>query len=186
MEIENIIKYKLFAYNVIRMEEDEEEEEEFWMHCARFVKALSLFFQENDMKKLTISEICKFLHKHAMKDGGSYSKNGRIVGNHIGIDPMYISKYMEILNQWYGKKNIPQDDLYVQIYFNFLSIHPFSDGNGRVAKALLFILKDEEYVGITQKKDHKKLCVILGKLQRKFDCMFNIELDVSELKKILK
>ena len=104
MEIENIIKYKLFAYNVIRMEEEEEEEEEFWMHCARFVKALSLFFQENDMKKLTISEICKFLHKHAMKDGGRYSEKGRIVGNHIGIDPMYISKYMGILDQWYGKK----------------------------------------------------------------------------------
>ena len=185
MEIENIIKYKLFAYNVIRMEEEEEEEEEeFWMHCARFVKALSLF-QENDTKKMTISEICKFLHKHAMKDGGRYSKKGRIVGRHIGIDPIYISKYMGILDQWY-QKNILQDDLYVHIYFNFLTIHPFSDGNGRVAKALLFILKDEQYEGINRKKDHKKLCKILGKLQKKFDCMFNIELDVTELKKILK
>ena len=35
-------------------------------------------------------------------------------------------------------------------YFNFISIHPFSDRNGRVGKTLMFIaLDDLTYKGIT-------------------------------------
>ena len=41
----NII-YKILAYNIIRMEEDEEDEETFWYHCARLVKALTFFFSK--------------------------------------------------------------------------------------------------------------------------------------------
>ena len=46
MEINNNIEYKLLAYNIIRMEEDEEEEKSFWMHCGRMVEALTSFFKK--------------------------------------------------------------------------------------------------------------------------------------------
>ena len=186
MDIENNVKYKLLAYNIIQMEEDEEEEESFWMHCGRMVKALALFFKENDVDKMKIDEICLFLHKYAMKDGGEYSKKGRMVGNHIGIDPLYIALYMEKLNSFYIT-NISHKDINILVYFNFLKIHPFSDGNGRVAKALFYILKkDERYEGITRKCEHEKLCLTLGEIQRDWDCMFNVSIDVNILKKILK
>ena len=91
------------------MEEDEKNEKTFWMHCRRTVKALTLFFKEEDTE-MKIDEMCLFLHKHSMKDGGKYAEKGRMVGYHIGVDPVYISLYMEKLNKFYSvhkrKKNI--------------------------------------------------------------------------------
>ena len=129
--------------------------------------------------------MCLFLHKHAMKDGGKYSEKGRMVGYHVGVDPVYISSYMEGLNNFYST-NICQKDINVLVYFNVITIHPFSDGNGRVGKALFYILKkDRKYKGVTTKCEHENLCEILGNVQRDDDCMFNILTDVNNLKKIL-
>ena len=191
--IDNNVRYKLLAYNIIRMEEDEKEEKNFWMHCGRMVKAFTLFFKEKDGGEMKIDEICLFLHKHAMKDGKymvnsrwEYSKKGRIVGQHVGIDPIWIASYMNNLNNFYST-NISHKDINVLIYFNFITIHPFSDGNGRVGKALFYILKkDKKYRGITTECEHEKLCEILGEMQqRDWDCMFNISIDVNNFKKIL-
>ena len=63
-----------------------------------------------------------------MKDGGKYSEKGRMVGYHVAVDPIYISSYMEHLNIFYST-NITQKDINVLVYFNFITIHPFSDGN---------------------------------------------------------
>ena len=176
------VKNKIFVYNVIRMEEEEEEEEEFWYHCGRLVKAIRLYHEEEETKN--ISELCIFLHKHCMKNGGEYAKKGRMVGDHIAIDPVYISSYMNHLNFFY-EKNKHEINIPFLIYYNFLTIHPFSDGNGRVAKTLIFILYDLcKY--ITSKKQHKKLCNELSKLQRNHDSMFNVTLNVNFLKSILK
>ena len=46
MEINNNVEYKLLAYNIIRMGEDEEEEKSFWMRCGRMVEALASFFKK--------------------------------------------------------------------------------------------------------------------------------------------
>ena len=177
--IEDNVKNKIFAYNVIRMEE---EEEEFWYHCGRLVKAIRLYHEEEETKN--ISELCIFLHKHCMKNGGEYAKKGRMVGDHIAVDPVYIFSYMEHLNTFY-EKNKHEINIPFLIYYNFLTIHPFSDGNGRVAKTLIFILYDLcKY--ITSKKQHKKLCNELSKLQRNYCSMFNVSLNVNFLKSILK
>ena len=117
-----------------------------------------------------------------MVDGGVYSKNGRIVGIHVGVDPLYITQYMKKLDVFYEihKKN---ENIAVLIYYNFITIHPFSDGNGHVGKALLYILKDRNYKGITTKKNHTKLCHELGRMQRQIDSMFNVYIGVNNLKK---
>ena len=172
------------------MEEDEEDEETFWYHCARLVKALTIVYLENNECRKTISEICIFLHKHCMQDGGRYSKNGRMVDDHIGVDPVYINEYMETLDVFY-KVHKHNENIGVLTYYNFITIHPFSDGNGCVGKALFFILRGKfkerisQYKGITTKKNHRKLCKQLGVLQRKIDSMFNVNINVDILKKLL-
>ena len=87
-----------------------------------------------------------------MQDGGNYSKNGRIVGDHVCVE------YMETLDVFYEihKKN---ENIEVLTYYNFITIDPFSDENGRVGKALFLILKHKKfketinkYRGVTTKK----------------------------------
>ena len=62
LTIADIVRYKLFAYNVIRMEE----EDAFWYHCGQLVGAISKYFEEReeDNREWRISEIVIFLHKH--------------------------------------------------------------------------------------------------------------------------
>ena len=116
-----------------------------------------------------------------MVGGGKYSEKGRIVGRHVCVDPLYIEEYMKTLDSFYvihkTNKNIA-----ILIYFNFISIHPFSDGNGRVAKLLFYILKkktDGNYSRITTKKEHLLLCAELARLQKKFDHMFDVNININ-------
>ena len=185
----DLVKYnienKIFAYNVIRMEEEEEEEETFWYHCGRLVKAIRLYHEEKEEDKpKKISTLCIFIHRHCMKNGGLYANKGRMIGEHIAIDPAYIFLYMNHLNIFYEKYK-HDVNIAILIYYNFITIHPFSDGNGRVAKTLIFILYGLCKC-ITSKKQHKRLCKELAKLQRLHHSMFDITLNVNILKNMLK
>ena len=91
--VEQNIENKLTSYHIVRMEEDEKEAS-FWIHCGRMVKAIRLFFL-NETKMIKISEICNFLHRNCMLEGGVYSKKNRIIGNYLAIDPLYIETYMK-------------------------------------------------------------------------------------------
>ena len=56
------IENKIFAYNVIRMGE-EEEKESFWYHWGRLVKAIRLYHEEKEEDKpKKISTLCIFIH----------------------------------------------------------------------------------------------------------------------------
>ena len=181
--IKRNVENKIIVYNIIRMEEEEEEEETFWYHCGRLVKAIRLYHEDVKIREKIISEICVFLHKHCMVDGGRYSNKGRIVGGYLAVDPSYITTYMETLNMFY-EKHKHDINIAILIYYNFITIHPFSDGNGRVGKTLIFNLCGE-FKGVTTKKQHKKLCKELGRLQKNTSDMFNSSLDVNILKSIL-
>ena len=183
--IKHNVENKIFAYNVIRMEEEEEEEETFWYHCGRLVKAIRLYHEEKEEDKpKKISTLCIFIHRHCMKNGGLYANKGRMIGDHIAIDPAYIFLYMNHLNIFYEKYK-HDVNIAILIYFNFITIHPFSDGNGRVAKTLIFILYGM-CKHIMTKKQHKNLCKELAKLQRHHNHMFDVNLNVNFLKNMLK
>ena len=112
-------------------------------------------------------------------------KNQGIVGDHIGIDPLYIKSYMETLDN-FSKETQYDKNCNILTYFNFISIHPFSDRNGRVGKTLMFIARDDlTYKGITTKKQHKKLCKELNLLQKKIENMFTLNINVDTLKTLL-
>ena len=95
-----------------------------------------------------------------MKQGGEYAKNGRRIGDHLGVAPEYTAEYMEHLDRYYQGCFINEQSL-TSIYFNLESIHPFSDGNGRIGKALIALLNRKFVCNIKTKKHHKTLCKYL-------------------------
>ena len=50
-------------------------------------------------------------------------------------------------------------------------------------KRYFILKKDEKYKGVTRKCEHENLCINLGVIQREWDCMFNVLIDVNILKK---
>ena len=152
------LKIKIFAYDA-----------RFWYICGKFAYAIRKYNEINDevKNKMKISEICIFLHKRCMKHGGEYAKHGRRIGNHLDVLPEYITEYMEYLDTYYQGRFINEQFL-TSIYFNLESIHPLSDGNGRIEKALIAISNRKLVRNIKTKKHHKMLCKYLSKLQQTY------------------
>lgn len=112
---------------------------------------ISLSIPEN--LKLTIHEICK-LHKRLFPKeyefGGNLRKSKVIIaGNNDKYIPPLPSKVPESLKKlinWWNKQMINFQnldfenklDILTKFHHQFLSIHPFLDGNGRIAR-LIFI-----------------------------------------------
>lgn len=80
------------------------------------------------------------------KELGQYKKmQNYIVGtDYLPTPPNFVEKRMDGLMRWYGvnRKEYQIFELAVLFHIKFVSIHPFVDGNGRVARLLHnFILK---------------------------------------------
>ncbi len=101
-------------------------------------------------KKETITEqTIKNLHSFILKsiddvEAGNYRKqNVRIVGaNHLPPQsikiPRLMNEFIEWLNEYEYNKNIAE--LAADIHYKLVMIHPFIDGNGRVARLLMNLL----------------------------------------------
>ena len=124
--------------------------------------------------KKEIDEIViKELHYMILKgiddnEAGKYrNQNVRIVGANI-IPPQSIKvpKKMEELLKWYNQNKtkifIPQ--LSAQMHYNFVCIHPFLDGNGRVSRLImnLILMKNGYPPAIILNVDRKKYYRVLN------------------------
>jgi Fic family protein len=75
---------------------------------------------------------------------------------------------MKDLISWYNKeekkKKIPVAELAALFHYRYIRIHPFEDGNGRIARLLVnYILQRHEYPMIViQTKDRDKYLTILS------------------------
>ncbi len=88
------------------------------------------------------------LHQHIFRgilvDAGQWRRvNVRISGSRHS--PPRVEKLLSLLGEWeehYAAMEMKREDVFVQaseMHFGFESIHPFSDGNGRVGRLLLNI-----------------------------------------------
>lgn len=88
------------------------------------------------------------LHQHIFHgiliDAGQWRRvNVRISGS--GYSPPRVEKLISLLQEWeknYVEMEMRREDIFAQaaeMHFGFESIHPFSDGNGRVGRLLLNI-----------------------------------------------
>lgn len=107
-------------------------------------------------RKLELSEeVVKEIHRLILKgiddlEAGCYRRhNVRIVGAHL-IPPqaVKVAREMEELMNWYyeNSRTYSVPELAALFHYKFVSIHPFIDGNGRVARLLMnLILMKEGY-----------------------------------------
>ncbi len=99
---------------------------------------------EETLTEELIKEIHKIL-KTATKDSmlswfkvGDYKARANTVGGNITTAPENVEKEMKALLEGYNsKEKITFEDI-VDFHYNFESIHPFQDGNGRVGRLIAF------------------------------------------------
>jgi len=125
-------------------------------------------------KKEEISEkIIKKMHKIILstiddEEAGNYRRtNVRIVGaNHIPPQSMKIPRLMEEFINWYyeNERKLDKSQMAAELHYRFVMIHPFIDGNGRVARLLmnLYLMRNGYPPAIILKIDRKKYYRVLN------------------------
>lgn len=77
---------------------------------------------------------------------------------HHYVDPIHVKEEMEKLLDWYhGAKEMDPVEKAATFHYRFVSIHPFDDGNGRMARLLMnLILIKAKYPPCIIKTTHRK------------------------------
>ena len=108
----------------------------------------------NYEKNMGLQVILKW-HKELMQDtkldvAGKIRNHSVAIAQSKFIPPMYLE--LDILLKeffdWYNKekKKLHPVELAALVHFKFVTIHPFSDGNGRISRLMMnFILKDNKF-----------------------------------------
>lgn len=84
--------------------------------------------------------------------GGSYKKqNNHVMKSdgtvHYYVDALSVSHEMKKLLDWYNKnKNLHPLPLAAMFHYKFVEIHPFTDGNGRLARLLMNLILMKNHV----------------------------------------
>lgn len=80
--------------------------------------------------------------------------SGRI---HYYTDPLHVKDKMEELLKWYHGTTVHPVEKAAIFHYRFVAIHPFDDGNGRMARLLMnLILMRDGYPPCVIKKEHRK------------------------------
>lgn len=114
-----------------------------------------VFFEMLNYKKNMNLQIVLKWHKDLMQDT-ERDIAGKVRNHNVAIarskfsPPMYIEldTLLKEFFDWYNKekKNLHPMELAALTHLKFVTIHPFSDGNGRISRLLMnFVLKDNDF-----------------------------------------
>lgn len=88
---------------------------------------------------LTLQRILKEGTEHARVYGaGVYKTKPNTVGGVETESPVDVPKAMQKLIKWYNSLKVVTFEDIVEFHYQFESIHPFQDGNGRVGRLIAF------------------------------------------------
>jgi Fic family protein len=158
-EVENIYK------NISKQEFSSRDEND----VKGYLESLEIIFENYNEIKLSESNILHF-HKKIIENGGNYktsqnrveakNEKGEIIGVIFEPTPPYlVSKEMQELIEWYFwaiDKKHPLI-LIANFIFEFLAIHPFLDGNGRMSRLLTNLLLLQNGYLFTKISSHESI-----------------------------
>ncbi|MBI5051436.1 Fic family protein, partial [Candidatus Micrarchaeota archaeon] len=98
-----------------------------------------LFEYKGDLDGGMVLKLHYFEQKGIMLDAGEYRNVNVRVGDYVCPDWQEVPKLMEEFLKWYGsaKKQVHAFELASLVHLKFVRIHPFRDGNGRMARLLM-------------------------------------------------
>ena len=104
--------------------------------------AIELYYNINNYdykKESDLLKAHKLLMKYLNDDNGTYRNHGEAVKNKEGIiymapDSLLVPTLMKSLFEYINNSNLNTIILASIFHYYFVSIHPFSDGNGRLAR----------------------------------------------------
>ena len=105
---------------------------------------------ESDISERTIKKMHAIIMAELLESPGDYRQIQILIekAEHEPPPAFEVPKLMVELIRWYkqNRKNVHPFELAVLLHTKFVTIHPFVDGNGRIARALLnFILEKNDY-----------------------------------------
>ncbi|MCL7415240.1 MAG: Fic family protein [ANME-2 cluster archaeon] len=105
---------------------------------------------EGDLSEKTIQKIHAMIMEQLLESAGDYRRIQILIekAEHEPPPAFEIPELMKQLTGWYRqhRKNMHPFELALLLHTKFVTIHPFVDGNGRVARALLnFVLEKNDY-----------------------------------------
>ncbi|SNZ01229.1 Fic family protein [Flagellimonas pacifica] len=117
-------------------------------------------------KKLTI-ELIQEIHSNILQDGGQFRKQEVIVSDQTSVietkfvDSLQIEERLLKLIDWFNKElneaTIHPVVLGTMLHYEFVRIHPFMDGNGRLARILTsLVLVSNGYLPPTSKFNNRQ------------------------------
>jgi Fic-DOC domain mobile mystery protein B len=96
------------------------------------------------LKQILTEDYIKELHRKMFADVWKWAGEFRTTNKNIGVDKFQISVELRNLlhdcNYWIGNKVFPEDEIAVRFSHRIVTIHPFTNGNGRHSRLLADIL----------------------------------------------
>ena len=84
------------------------------------------------------------LHRHMLGDVWRWAGNFRTSERNLGIDfweiPVAVRMLLEDAKTWIEKDTYPPDEIAVRFHHRLVHIHPFPNGNGRLARLMADLL----------------------------------------------
>jgi len=119
-----------------------------------------LFDHKGDINEKMVLKLHNIEQTGIMPDAGKYRKVNVRVGNYICPTWTEVPKLMAEFIGWYeiAKKQLHPFELASLVHLKFVKIHPFRDGNGRMARLLMnFALLKAKYPLLNIFNDEKTL-----------------------------